>query len=105
MGKLYKIVELERLHRTRTAVNGKVYEDVNRVKYIGNPQGFLERQKDLKGDVTNNTLGSSVEQVGDYSTEGLMNKLDEIDTKVEQEEFEEYKKQAKCFAIAMSITL
>jgi hypothetical protein len=109
MAKLYKIVELERLHRTRRAVNGRVYEDINRVKYTGTPEGFIERQVNVAGDVEGNTLGSSVNTVGGVSSTELISRLEKVENtlpeKVDETDFEKYKQEAKCFSIAMAVAL
>jgi len=109
VAKLYKITEIERIHNTRIAVPGRIYEDVNRVKYVGTKNKRLDIQKALSGDATGTTLGSSVDFIAGVSSTELIKRIEIIEEtlpeKVDETEFEEYKKQAKCFAVAMSIAL
>lgn len=56
MAQIYTQQKLDRLHSTRTAVDGRLYRGPTGVLYIGNSEGFLERSKDLKGDANSQTL-------------------------------------------------
>ena len=83
----------------------------NHRRYRGTAKGFLERQVNVTGDVEGNTLGSSVAKVGGVSSSNLIKRLkaveDALPGKVDDTDFEEYKKTAasKCYAVAMSIAL
>jgi len=56
MAQVYTDQKITRIHSRRLAVEGRLYKSESGVLYIGNAEGFLERNKDLRGDSNNKTL-------------------------------------------------
>ena len=58
MAVVYRNEKLRRIHKTRSAIDGQLYQGEDNVLYIGNAEGFLERSKDLIGDVNTKSLNN-----------------------------------------------
>lgn len=97
--------QIDQIHLNKRAVEGKIYTGPKNILYYGHPNGHLVQQDLMSGDIIGTTLRSVVARIGDYTVEELTEILESIADMVTREEFEEYKKEAKCFTMAMSIAL
>lgn len=70
MAQVYTQQKLDRIHSTRTAVEGRIYESNTGILFIGNAEGFLERSKDLKGTIDAKTLKNDVPDSSYIHTQG-----------------------------------
>ena len=98
-------VQINRIHADKSARPGKVYVGPSNVFYVGSKLGHLIQESTLLGEVGGTTLRSVINSIGDYSREELIEILISVADKVDQIEFEDYKKEAKCFTIAMATAL
>lgn len=103
--KIYTVDELNVLTRTKTAIDGIMYEDVNGLQYLGTNQGtllFLQRAENtpidkIKG-LSSTNVGGAIEEIakrtsvieGDYVIHSELTELEE---------------DCKAFALTMAIIL
>ncbi len=97
--------QINRIHADKTAILGKIYTGPNGVLYSGTKGGYLIQEQTLNGDLKGTTLRAVISQIGNYSTEELSEILISVANKLDKSEFEKYKPEAKCFAIAMAAAL
>ena len=101
--------QLKRIHSLRQAKRGVFYKGQDGTLYIGTKEGALKREIALSGDTEGTSLNSSVEMVGGVSSSELIERLEKVEEtlpeKVDDEDFESYKKENKCFTIAMAVAL
>ena len=97
--------DIDRLHRNRQATPGKIYKDTLGNLYSGTKDKGLHRESILSGELVGTTLSSIINNIGEYSREEIIELLSLIRDKVDQTEFDEFKKEAKCFSVAMGIAL
>lgn len=71
------MANINQIHNKQLAIKGRIYEE-NGKFYVGQPNGSLKVEEYLGGDLQGTTLRSEVIRVGDYTTEELMDLLDEI---------------------------
>jgi hypothetical protein len=97
--------EIRNIHTNKRAIYNKIYIGPNNVMYVGLRSGALQQGSDMKGEVIGNTLRSIINNIGSYTRDELITILGEVANKVDTVDFEEYKKEAKCFTIATAIAL
>lgn len=97
--------DIDKLHRNKQATPGKIYKDTLGNLYSGTKDKGLHRESILSGELVGTTLSSIINGIGDYSREEIIELLSLINDKLDKSEFEEYKKEAKCFSVAMGIVL
>ena len=99
--------QIDRIHADKSASSGKIYIGPMNVFYVGSKLGHLIQESTVLGEVGGTTLRTVLNSIGYYSREEVIEILTAVADKLDNSEFEEYKKTAatKCFTIAMSITL
>jgi hypothetical protein len=105
MAVTYTKSQIRRIHSLRQAVKDQLYQQDSGELFVGTAEGYLKREIRVIGDVAGTSLQSSVERIGDYTTSEAVAILEDVANKLDKEEFEEYKKEAKCFTIAMAVAL
>ena len=97
--------QIDRIHQRRIAKYGKIYKAQDGVLYTGSKKGHLIQESPVSGDASGTTLRLLIENIGSYTTIEVIEILESVADKLDKDEFEEYKKEAKCFTIAMSVAL
>lgn len=97
--------EINKIHSTKKAIPYKLYDGPNKSLYIGRLDGTLEQSFLIRGDVTGNSLKTTIANIGDYSKEEIIAIFDSIENLATKEELREAIKDLKCYSVAMSIIL
>lgn len=105
MAIIYTEAELSKIHVGRKAFSGEIYLNEAGEKFVGRADGYLEKQKEVQDEVDGSTLGTNIKNIGKYTKEEVIEKLDQIDSFATKEELEAAEKRAKCYSVAMSIVL
>jgi hypothetical protein len=97
---------INRINSNKSATKNKLYLADDGSYYIGLSDGRLSKELPMSGDVINTTLRSIVAKVGDYTTEELMDLLEDLSKRMDtvEDDIKELKK-LECKLIAYSIAL
>lgn len=101
----YTQQQIDRIHADKSAKAGFIYAGPNKTLYVGSQLGHLIQESYVNGEASGTTLRLLINNIGQYSREEIVEILTSVSEKLDKTEFEDYKKEAKCFTIAMSIAL